>query len=101
MLSSRPGRVIAEYRVPDDGPRGINTAQTASMATTITERLREEMGGMATDQALHGLDQLELQSEQEAAAPSRFGRRATNSARVSRAFSPPENRLTGSNARSP
>ena len=30
---------------------------------------------MATDQALHGLDQLELQSEQEAAAPSRFGRR--------------------------
>ena len=44
VLSSRPGRVIAEYRVPDDGPRGINTAQTASMATTITERLREEMG---------------------------------------------------------
>ena len=44
VLSSRPGRVIAEYRVPDDGPRGINTAQTAAMASTITERLREEMG---------------------------------------------------------
>jgi NitT/TauT family transport system ATP-binding protein len=44
VLSSRPGRVIEEYRVPDDGPRGINTAQTAEMASTITERLREEMG---------------------------------------------------------
>jgi NitT/TauT family transport system ATP-binding protein len=44
VLSSRPGRVIEEYRVPDDGPRGINTTQTAEMASTITERLREEMG---------------------------------------------------------
>jgi len=44
VLSSRPGRVIEEYPVPDDGPRGINTAQTAEMASTITERLREEMG---------------------------------------------------------
>jgi NitT/TauT family transport system ATP-binding protein len=44
VLSSRPGRVIEEYPVPSDGPRGINTAQTAEMASTITERLREEMG---------------------------------------------------------
>ncbi len=44
VLSSRPGRVIDEYRVPDDWPRGINTAQTAGLAGTITERLREEMG---------------------------------------------------------
>jgi NitT/TauT family transport system ATP-binding protein len=44
VLSSRPGRVIEEYRVPDDGPRGINTPQTAAMSSTITERLREEMG---------------------------------------------------------
>ncbi len=44
VLSSRPGRVIEEYRVPEDGPRGINTAQNAEMANTITERLREEMG---------------------------------------------------------
>jgi NitT/TauT family transport system ATP-binding protein len=43
VLSSRPGRVIEEYRVPD-GLRDINTAQTAEMASTITERLREEMG---------------------------------------------------------
>jgi NitT/TauT family transport system ATP-binding protein len=44
VLSSRPGRVIEEYAVPGDWPRGINTAQTAEMASTITERLREEMG---------------------------------------------------------
>jgi NitT/TauT family transport system ATP-binding protein len=43
VLSSRPGRVIAEYPVPD-GPRGINTAQTAELASIITDRLREEMG---------------------------------------------------------
>jgi NitT/TauT family transport system ATP-binding protein len=43
VLSSRPGRVIDEYPVPTEGPRGINTAQNASLAHTITERLREEM----------------------------------------------------------
>jgi NitT/TauT family transport system ATP-binding protein len=44
VLSSRPGRVIDEYPVPDDGPRGINTPGNAALAGTITERLREEMG---------------------------------------------------------
>jgi NitT/TauT family transport system ATP-binding protein len=44
VLSSRPGRVIEEYQVPDDGPRGINTVENAALASTITERLREEMG---------------------------------------------------------
>jgi NitT/TauT family transport system ATP-binding protein len=43
VLSSRPGRVIDEYLLPDDGPRGINTAQTAELASVITDRLREEM----------------------------------------------------------
>jgi NitT/TauT family transport system ATP-binding protein len=43
VLSSRPGRVIDEYPVSSDGPRGINTAENASLANTITERLREEM----------------------------------------------------------
>jgi NitT/TauT family transport system ATP-binding protein len=43
VLSSRPGRVIDEYPVPDDGPRGINTPGNAALASTITERLREEM----------------------------------------------------------
>jgi NitT/TauT family transport system ATP-binding protein len=44
VLSSRPGRVIEEYRVPGDQPRGINTPQTANLAAIITDRLREEMG---------------------------------------------------------
>jgi NitT/TauT family transport system ATP-binding protein len=43
VLSSRPGRVIDTYPVPDDGPRGINTPANAAMASTITDRLREEM----------------------------------------------------------
>jgi NitT/TauT family transport system ATP-binding protein len=44
VLSSRPGRVIEEYTVPGDWSRGIDSAQTAELAGTITERLREEMG---------------------------------------------------------
>jgi len=43
VLSSRPGRVIEEYRVPGDWSRGIDSPQTAKLAGTITERLREEM----------------------------------------------------------
>jgi NitT/TauT family transport system ATP-binding protein len=44
VLSSRPGRVIEEYRVPRDWSRGIDSAQTVKLAGTITERLRGEMG---------------------------------------------------------
>ena len=44
VLSSRPGRVIEEYQVPGDWSRGIDSAQTAQLAGTITQRLREEMG---------------------------------------------------------
>ena len=44
VLSSRPGRVIEEYRVPGDWSRGIDSAQTVKLAGTITERLRGEMG---------------------------------------------------------
>ncbi|HTS99644.1 MAG TPA: ABC transporter ATP-binding protein [Streptosporangiaceae bacterium] len=44
VLSSRPGRVIEQYRVPADGPREINSPQNARLAGAITERLREEMG---------------------------------------------------------
>jgi NitT/TauT family transport system ATP-binding protein len=43
VLSSRPGRVIEEYRVPRDQPRDINAPQTGELAATITQRLREEM----------------------------------------------------------
>ncbi len=43
VLSSRPGRVIGEYPVPRTGPRRIDSVQVAELASTITDRLREEM----------------------------------------------------------
>ncbi len=43
VLSSRPGRVIDEYAVPSTGPRRIDSAQVAELASKITDRLREEM----------------------------------------------------------
>ena len=43
VLSSRPGRIIAEYQVPIDRPRRIDSAPVAELAGTITDRLREEM----------------------------------------------------------
>jgi NitT/TauT family transport system ATP-binding protein len=44
VLSSRPGRVIGEYPVPRQGPRRIDSAQVASTAAILTDKLREEMG---------------------------------------------------------
>jgi NitT/TauT family transport system ATP-binding protein len=44
VLSSRPGRVIAEYDVPRRGPRRIDSQEVAQVAATLTDRLREEMG---------------------------------------------------------
>ena len=43
LLSSRPGRVIEEYDVPRTGPRRIDSASVAGLASKITDRLREEM----------------------------------------------------------
>jgi NitT/TauT family transport system ATP-binding protein len=43
VLSSRPGRVIDEFAVPIHGPRRIDSAQVAELASAITDRLREEM----------------------------------------------------------
>src|SRR6516165_4789183 len=44
VLSSRPGRVIAEYPVPIQRPRRIDSAPVAELAGAITDRLREEVG---------------------------------------------------------
>ena len=44
VLSSRPGRVIAEYDVPIQRPRRIDSAPVAELAAQVTDRLREEMG---------------------------------------------------------
>ena len=43
LLSSRPGRIIAEYPVPIQRPRRIDSAPVAELAGTITDRLREEV----------------------------------------------------------
>ncbi len=43
VLSSRPGRVIEEFQVERSGPRRIDSVQVAELASTITDRLREEM----------------------------------------------------------
>jgi NitT/TauT family transport system ATP-binding protein len=43
VLSSRPGRVIDEFAVPIPGQRRIDSTQVAQLASTITDRLREEM----------------------------------------------------------
>ena len=43
VLSSRPGRVIDEFKVPIRRPRRIDSPEVAGLAATITDRLREEM----------------------------------------------------------
>jgi len=44
LLSSRPGRIIADYPVPIQRPRRIDSAPVAELAAAITDRLREEVG---------------------------------------------------------
>ena len=41
LLSSRPGRIVAEWEVPE--PVRRDPAAAATLAGTITERLREEI----------------------------------------------------------
>jgi NitT/TauT family transport system ATP-binding protein len=43
VLSSRPGTVIEEYEVARSGQRRIDSVEVAELASTITDRLREEM----------------------------------------------------------
>jgi NitT/TauT family transport system ATP-binding protein len=43
LLSSRPGRVLAQYPVGVPRPRRIDSAPVAELAATITDRLREEV----------------------------------------------------------
>ena len=44
LLSSRPGKVVEEFPVPFERPRRIDSGEVASLAATITDRLREEVG---------------------------------------------------------
>ena len=43
MLSSRPGRVAAEFTVPFDRPRRLDDPEVTRLAGTITEALRAEV----------------------------------------------------------
>jgi NitT/TauT family transport system ATP-binding protein len=43
ILSSRPGRVIEEYDVPKGGDRAEDSRDVAELASTMTDRLRQEM----------------------------------------------------------
>jgi NitT/TauT family transport system ATP-binding protein len=44
LLSSRPGRVVEEFEVPMERPRRIDSPEVATLAATITDRLRAEVG---------------------------------------------------------
>ena len=43
LLSSRPGRVVAEFPIDIDRPRRIDDASVSKLAGEITDRLREEV----------------------------------------------------------
>ena len=43
LLSSRPGRVVQEFRVDAERPRRIESPEVSSLAGEITARLREEV----------------------------------------------------------
>jgi NitT/TauT family transport system ATP-binding protein len=43
LLSSRPGRVVAEFPVDIPRPRRMDSVPVSELATAITERLREEV----------------------------------------------------------
>ncbi|HMH91279.1 MAG TPA: ABC transporter ATP-binding protein [Streptosporangiaceae bacterium] len=44
LLSSRPGKVIAEYDLPRAGQRRIDSPEVSQVAAQLTDRLREEVG---------------------------------------------------------
>jgi NitT/TauT family transport system ATP-binding protein len=43
LLTSRPGRVAAEFAVDIDRPRRIESPEVAELASVVTERLRQEV----------------------------------------------------------
>ncbi|GAA1811118.1 ABC transporter ATP-binding protein [Planosporangium flavigriseum] len=43
LLSSRPGRVVADWRVEVPRPRRIDSPEIAAVAAEVTDRLREEV----------------------------------------------------------
>jgi NitT/TauT family transport system ATP-binding protein len=44
LLTSRPGQVAATYPVGWDRPRRIDSPEIATLAATVTDQLRAEVG---------------------------------------------------------
>ena len=53
VLSSRPGRVVAEFPVEIDRPRRLESPEVAGVAGHVVERLRKEVRRHADDQPEH------------------------------------------------
>jgi len=53
VLSSRPGRVVAEFPVDLERPRRLESPEVATVAGEVTERLRKEVRRHADDQPEH------------------------------------------------
>jgi NitT/TauT family transport system ATP-binding protein len=43
LMSSRPGRIVNEWRIDDNGPRRIESPEVASLSIEITDHLRKEI----------------------------------------------------------
>lgn len=43
LMSSRPGRIVREWRIADEGPRRIESPQVGTLSIEITEHLRREI----------------------------------------------------------
>lgn len=43
LMSSRPGRIVREWQIADEGPRRIESPQVGTLSIEITEHLRREI----------------------------------------------------------
>jgi NitT/TauT family transport system ATP-binding protein len=43
LMSSRPGRIVNEWRIEDNGPRRIESPEVATLSIEITDQLRKEI----------------------------------------------------------
>jgi NitT/TauT family transport system ATP-binding protein len=43
LMSSRPGRIVNEWHIEDNGPRRIESPEVASLSIEITDHLRKEI----------------------------------------------------------
>jgi NitT/TauT family transport system ATP-binding protein len=53
LLSSRPGRIVAEFPISFDRPRRVESPEVAALASRIVDRLREEVRRHARELPSH------------------------------------------------